>query len=155
MHDQKTKEAYHKWDKEFCTDASPTYWECWQAACDVMQKQIIRLEADFNDALIERNNAEKREYEILGRANALEAKLKEALRDLELQDELIKKQGRDICSLNERLDACDELLREEFAQRQDAITYLTPEQRQEYQSHLSAGMRKMRDAMTPNYMKEV
>ncbi len=92
-------------------------------------KQISRLEADFNDALIERNNAEKREHEVLGRANALEAELK---------------------ATQARLDASDQLLREEFAQREDAITHLTPEQRQEYQAHLNAGMRKMLDAMTPN-----
>ncbi|MBU0703810.1 MAG: hypothetical protein KKC18_08075 [Chloroflexi bacterium] len=101
--DQKSLDEYHKWDKEFCTDAAPTYWECWQAACATMQKQISRLEADFNDAMIERNNAEKREYEVLGRANALEAELK---------------------ATQARLDASDELLREEFAQRQDALATL-------------------------------
>ena len=66
-------------------------------------KQISRLEADFNDALVERNNAEKREYEVLGRANALETELK---------------------ATQARLDASDELLREEFAQRQDALATL-------------------------------
>jgi len=129
MQEQAMRDEYHKWDEEFCTGAAPTYWECWQAACATMQKQISRLEADFNDALIERNNAEKREHEVLGRANALEAELK---------------------ATQARLDASDELMREEFSQRQDAITYLTQKQRQEYQAHLNAGMRKLLDAMTPN-----
>ena len=72
----------------------------------------------------ERDNAEKREYELLGRANALDAELN---------------------ATRERLDASDELLREEFAQRQDAIAYLTPEQRMEYQAHLNAATRHVAD----------
>lgn len=52
---------------------------------------------------MERDNAEKREYEVLGRANALEAELK---------------------ATNKRLDISDELLREEFAQKQDALARL-------------------------------
>ena len=83
-------------------------------------KQICQLEADLNTALIERNNAEKREYEVLGRANALEAELK---------------------ATQARLVASDELLREEFAQRQDALTWLTSAQRQAYQNHLNKGLR--------------
>ena len=39
-------------------------------------KQISRLEADLNAVQVERNHAEMREYEILGRANALEVELK-------------------------------------------------------------------------------
>lgn len=79
--------------------------------------EIARLTAD-------RDNAEKREYELLGRANALEAELK---------------------ATRARLDASDDLLREEFAQRQDAIAYLTPEQRMEYQAHLNAAARHVAD----------
>jgi len=52
---------------------------------------------------LERNNAEKREYEVLGRANALEAELK---------------------ATQARFDASEELLREEFAQRQDVLATL-------------------------------
>jgi len=37
--DQKSWDEYHKWDKEFCTDAAPTYWECWQAALAVAQAE--------------------------------------------------------------------------------------------------------------------
>lgn len=49
---------------------------------------------------IERDNAEKREYEAIGRANALAGELKATMA---------------------RLDTSNELLEEEFAQRQDAI----------------------------------
>jgi hypothetical protein len=77
---QKRWDEYHKWDKEFCTDAAPTYWECWKAAWAVVRNDVSRLEADFYDALVKRNNAEKREYEVLGRANALEVANKLAAR---------------------------------------------------------------------------
>ncbi len=58
---------------------------------------------DLERLTTERDNAEKREYEVLGRANALEAELK---------------------ATQARLVASDELLREEFAQRQDALATL-------------------------------
>lgn len=59
---------------------------------------------DMLDRLIkERNNAEKREFELLGRVNFLEAELK---------------------STRERLSISDELLREEFAQKSDALAVL-------------------------------
>lgn len=54
----------------------------------------------------------------------------------------------EINSLKARLDSCDELLREEFARRQDAITFLSPEQRVEYQKHITAIMRASLDKMT-------
>lgn len=59
--------------------------------------------AEIERLTAERDNAEKREYEVLGRANALEAELK---------------------ATQARLDASDKLLREEFAQRQDALATL-------------------------------
>lgn len=58
---------------------------------------------DLERLTTERDNAEKREYEVLGRANALEAELK---------------------ATQARLVASDKLLREEFAQRQDALATL-------------------------------
>lgn len=58
---------------------------------------------DLERLTTERDNAEKREYEVLGRANALEAELK---------------------ATQARLVASDELLREEFAQRQEALATL-------------------------------
>ena len=58
---------------------------------------------DLERLTTERDNAEKREYEVLGRANALEAELK---------------------ATQARLVASDELLREEFAQRQDHGNYV-------------------------------
>ena len=59
---------------------------------------------DMVDRLIkERNNAEKREFELLGRTNFLEAELK---------------------ATRARLSVSDELLREEFAQKSDALATL-------------------------------
>ena len=59
---------------------------------------------DMVDRLIkERNNAEKREFELLGRTNFLEAELK---------------------ATRARLSVSDELLREEFAQKSDALAVL-------------------------------
>ena len=40
MNATEINDAYHKWDKEFCTDKAPTYWECWQAACASMQLSV-------------------------------------------------------------------------------------------------------------------
>ena len=67
----------------------------------------IDAATEFNDMLDrlikERNNAEKREFELLGRVNLLEAELK---------------------ATRERLSVSDELLREEFAQKSDALAVL-------------------------------
>jgi len=70
---------------------------------DDMQKHACQMARERDEMMVERNNAERREYEVLSRANALEAELK---------------------ATQARLDASDELLREEFAQRQDALATL-------------------------------
>lgn len=61
------------------------------------------LESGLAAAVAERDNAERREYEVLGRANALEGELR---------------------ATQARLDTSDELLREEFAIRQDLLATL-------------------------------
>ena len=72
-------------------------------AVDDMQKHACQMARERDEMIVERNNAEKREYEVLGRANALEAELR---------------------ATQARLDASDELLREEFERRQVAYATL-------------------------------
>ena len=72
-------------------------------AVDDAQKHACKMAKERDLMMVERNNAEKQAWEILGRANALEAELKATQR---------------------RLDTSDELLREEFAKRQDAYAVL-------------------------------
>lgn len=67
-----------------------------ESAVNDYQKHSCKMARERDEMLVERNNAEKREYEILGRAN----------------------------SLQKRLDISDSLLREEFAKRQDAYAVL-------------------------------
>lgn len=74
-----------------------------ERAADDMQKHACQMARERDEMMVERNNAEKREHEVLGRANALEAELK---------------------ATHARLDASDKMLREEFAQRQDALAML-------------------------------
>lgn len=60
--------------------------------------------ARANEKLLEmdRNNAEKREYEVLGRANALEAELAATQYSLKLNEELIGMIQKIITVLNNR-----------------------------------------------------
>jgi hypothetical protein len=66
-------------------------------------EQAIDFDNTVDRLIAERNNAEKREYAALGRANFLEAELK---------------------ATRARLAVSDELLREEFAQKADALATL-------------------------------
>jgi hypothetical protein len=74
-----------------------------------LEIEMLEIDAatEFNDMvdrlIKERNNAEKREFELLGRTNFLEAELK---------------------ATRARLSVSDELLREEFAQKSDALATL-------------------------------